>query len=66
MLCLPNRYRLARRITRISVVVDHDDIHQAKAMEQWIESHPRFALLWLPTCGPRAHPIARTVGDVHD
>jgi hypothetical protein len=55
----------APRLTRISVVVDHDCIHQAKAVGQWIESHPRFALLWLPTYGPQANPIARALGDGH-
>ena len=29
-------------------------------------SHPRFALLWLPTYCPRANPIERVFGDVHD
>ena len=56
----------APRITRISVVVDNSCIHKAKAVEQWIESHPRFALLWLPTYCPRANPIERAFGDVHD
>jgi hypothetical protein len=53
-------------ITRISVVVDHYCIHTAKAVEQWLASHPRFALLGLPTYCPRANPIARVFGDVHD
>jgi transposase len=54
------------RITRIYGVVDHYCIHKAKAVEQWIESHPRFARLWLPTYCPRANPIARAFGNVHD
>jgi DDE superfamily endonuclease len=56
----------APRITRISVVVDHSGLHTAKAVEPWIESHPRFARLWLPTSGPRANPVERAFGDVHD
>lgn len=56
----------APQITRIYVVVDHYCIHKAKAVGQWIESHPRFALLWLPTYCPRANPIERAFGDVHD
>jgi hypothetical protein len=48
------------------VVVDHDKIHQAKAVEQWLAAHPRVTLLWLPTYGPRANPIERAFGDVHD
>jgi transposase len=53
-------------MSRISVVVDHDCIHQAKAVGQWIESHPRVALRWLPTYCPRANPRERAFGDVHD
>jgi hypothetical protein len=56
----------APRVTRIYVVVDNYCIHKAKAVEQWIESHPRFALLWLPTYCPQANPIERVFGDVHD
>jgi len=56
----------APRMTRISVVVDHYCIHKATAVGPWIESHPRFVRLWLPTYGPRANPIERAFGDVHD
>jgi hypothetical protein len=41
-------------------------IHHAKAVEQWLAAHPRFTLLWLPTYCPRANPIERAFGDVHD
>ena len=53
-------------ITRISVDVDNYGMHKAKAVEQWLASHPRFELLWLPTYCPRANPIERVFGDVHD
>jgi hypothetical protein len=43
-----------------------DGIHKAKAVNQWLETHPRFALLWLTTYGPRANPSERACGDVHD
>jgi transposase len=56
----------AARITRIYVVVDNYCIHKAKAVEQWLASHPRLVLLWLPTYCPRANPIERVFGDVHD
>ena len=56
----------ARQITRIYVVADNYCIHKAKAVEQWLTSHPRFELLWLPTYCPRANPIERAFGDVHD
>jgi putative transposase len=56
----------ARQVTRLYVVVDNYCIHKAKAVEQWLASHPRFVLLWLPTYCPRANPIERAFGDVHD
>jgi putative transposase len=56
----------AERYTRLYVVVDHDKIHKAKAVDQWLASHPRVTLLWLPTYCPRANPIERAFGDVHD
>jgi hypothetical protein len=56
----------ARQMTRIYVVVDNYCIHKAKAVDQWLASPPRFAVLWLPTYCPRANPIERACGDVHD
>jgi transposase len=53
-------------VTRIDVVVDNYRIHKAKAVGQWVATHPRFALLWLPTYCPRANPRERAFGDVHD
>src|SRR5262252_7059119 len=48
------------------MVVDNYCFHKAKAVEQWLAAHPRFELLWLPTYCPRANPIERVSGDVHD
>ena len=56
----------ASEVTRIYVVVDNYCIHKAKAVEQWLASHPHVTLLWLPTYCPRANPIERVFGDVHD
>lgn len=56
----------ADRYTRLYVVVDHYQIHQAKPVAQWLAAHPRVTRLWLPTYGPRANPIERAFGDVHD
>ena len=56
----------ASDVTRISVVVDNYCMHQAKAVEQWLAHHPRLTLLWFPTSCPRANPIERVCGDVHD
>jgi putative transposase len=62
---LDTGYR-ADRYTRLYVVVDNYSIHHAKAVEPWLAAHPRLTLLWLPTYGPRANPIKRAFGDVHD
>jgi transposase len=48
------------------VVVDNYTIHQAKPVAEWLATHPRVTLLWLPTYCPRANPIERAFGDVHD
>jgi len=56
----------ASRFERIYVVVDNYKIHKAKAVEQWLAAHPRLELAWLPTYCPRANPIERAFGDVHD
>jgi len=56
----------AERHRRLAVVVDHDPSHHAKAVAQGLAAHPRVTRLWVPTSGPRAHPIARACGEVHD
>ena len=56
----------AERYTRLYVVVDNDKSHKAKAVQQWLATHPRVMLLFLPTYCPRANPIERAFGDVHD
>jgi transposase len=48
------------------VVVDTAKIHKAVEVEKWLAAHPRFELLYLPTYCPRANPIERAFGDVHD
>jgi putative transposase len=63
--CLDVRYP-AERYTRLYVVVDNYKIHKAKAVEQWLATHPRVTLLFLPTYCPRANPIERAFGDIHD
>jgi len=47
-------------------VVDHDQIHQAIAVEPWLAHHPRVARRLLPTDGPRATPMEQAFGDVQD
>ena len=58
--------RFGKRYTRIYVVLDNYSIHKAKAVGQWLERHPRFELVFLPSYCPRANPIERAFGDVHD
>ena len=54
------------QFTKVYVVVDNYGIHKAKAVARWLVAHPRFKLLFLPTYCPRANPLERAFGDVHD
>ena len=56
----------AAQYQQLYVVVDNYKIHKAKAVEEWLAKHPRIQLLFLPTYCPRANPIERAFGDVHD
>lgn len=56
----------ASNYTRIYVVCDNYKIHKANVVEAWLKAHPRFELLYLPTYCPKANPIERAFGDVHD
>ena len=56
----------AQRWERLYIVADNDKIHKAKLVERWLGQHPRFRLLFLPTYCPRANPIERCFGDLHD
>jgi transposase len=51
---------------QIHVVVDNYGIHKSKAVERWLEAHRRFELLFLPSYCPKANPIERLFGDIHD
>ena len=52
--------------SHLTVVVDNAKIHHAEKVQQWLAAHPRFEVLYLPTYCPRANPIERAFGDVHD
>ena len=52
--------------SHLTVVADNAKIHHAQKVQQWLAAHPRFAMLYLPTYCPRANPIERAFGDVHD
>jgi transposase len=56
----------ARAFFQLSVVVDNSKIHYAGEVAKWLAAHPRFELLYLPTYCPKANPIERAFGDVHD
>ena len=56
----------ARSYERLYVVVDNYKIHTAKAVQTWLKAHPRVELVWLPKYCPKANPIERAFGDVHD
>jgi transposase len=51
---------------RLYVVVDNFRIHKAKAVVQWLATHRRIELLYLPTYCPKANPIERVFWEVHD
>jgi len=61
-----DRTHPAPLFTHLTVVADNAKIHKATKVQQWLAAHPRFALLYLPTSCPRANPIERAFGDVHD
>jgi transposase len=56
----------AQRFHRIYIVADNSKIHKAATVQRWLRQHPRFVLLFLPTYCPRANPIERCFGDLHD
>jgi transposase len=66
LLATLDRTYSASRFTHLYVVVDNYKIHKAQAVEHWLATHPRFELLFLPTYCPKASPIERAFGDVHD
>ena len=61
-----DRTHPAPLFTHLTVVADNAKIHKATKVQQWFAAHPRFELLYLPTYCPRANPIERAFGDVHD
>lgn len=54
------------QLRQIYVVVDNYKIHKTQAVQRWLEQHPRFQLVFLPSYCPKADPIERAFGDVHD
>lgn len=62
---IDQKYQSAK-FTRVYVVADNYRVHTAKAVVAWLAAHPRFELVSLPSYCPRANPIERAFGDVHD
>ena len=60
------RQTCGKRYRKIYIVCDNYKIHKAKAVDRWLEEHSRFELVWLPSYCPKANPIKRVFGDVHD
>jgi hypothetical protein len=56
----------APEFSHLAVVADNAKMHKAAEVEKWLAAHPRFELLFLPTYCPKANPIERAFGDVHD
>jgi hypothetical protein len=51
---------------RLSVGRENDNMHPAKAVAQGLARPPRFPWWFFPPYCPRATPMARALGDVHD
>jgi len=56
----------ASSVPRLYVVVENDCMHKAQAVTPWWARHPRLEVRGFPPYCPRANPIARAFGDVHD
>jgi putative transposase len=61
-----DRTHPAPLFSHLTVVADNAKSHKAAKVQQWLAAHPRFEVLYLPTYCPRANPIERAFGDVHD
>ncbi|MCA1607712.1 MAG: IS630 family transposase, partial [Acidobacteria bacterium] len=66
LLMLLDRKFPAAKASKIYVVADNYRIHKAQAVVEWLAHHPRFEIVWLPSYCPKANPIERAFGDVHD
>ncbi len=56
----------AAKFTTVYVVADNYRIHTAKAVGERLQAHPRFEVVCLPSYCPKANPIERATGFVHD
>jgi hypothetical protein len=61
-----DRTHPAPLFSHLTVVADNAKLHHAQKVQHWLAAHPRFEVLYLPTYCPRANPIERAFGDVHD
>ena len=44
---------------RIFIILDNGSIHKAKEVLEWLATHPRIQLVWLPTYSPHLNPVER-------
>jgi len=61
-----DRTHPAPRFSHLTVVAAKAKLHHAQKVQQGLAAPPRFGVLYLPPYCPRAHPIERAFGDVHD
>jgi transposase len=44
---------------RIFIILDNGSIHKATEVLEWLATHPRIQLVWLPTYSPHLNPVER-------
>lgn len=47
---------------QIYIIVDNASWHHAHLVEDWLTTHPRLELVWLPTGSPKLNPVERIWG----
>jgi transposase len=45
---------------RIQIVLDNCSIHKANFVDEWLTSHPRVRLYYLPCYMPQLNPVEKT------
>ena len=50
----------------IHIVLDRASWHRAYRVQDWLDTHPRIQLVWLPTGSPKLNPVERIWGKLKD
>ena len=50
----------------IYIILDQASWHRAQRVQEWLDSHPRIQLQWLPTGCPKLNPVERIWGKLKD